>query len=112
MARLYANENFPLPAVEALRQMGHDVQTTGEAGQAGVAVSDEQVLTYAITEERAVLMLNRRHFIRLHFEKPRHTGIIVCTFNPDFIELARRINEGLAGAPLLAGKLLRVSRAA
>lgn len=30
MARLYANENFPLPAVEELRRLGHDVLTTYE----------------------------------------------------------------------------------
>lgn len=35
MARLYANENFPLPAVEVLKNLGHDVLTMLEAGQAG-----------------------------------------------------------------------------
>ena len=25
MARFYANENFPLPTVEELRRLGHDV---------------------------------------------------------------------------------------
>lgn len=28
MARLYSNENFPLPVVVALRALGHDVVTT------------------------------------------------------------------------------------
>lgn len=31
MARLYANENFPLRVVEALRQLGHDVLTVHHA---------------------------------------------------------------------------------
>jgi len=35
MARLYANENFPLQVVEELRRAGHDVLTTREAGKAG-----------------------------------------------------------------------------
>ena len=35
MARLYANENFPLPVVEELRRLGHEVLTTYEAGDAG-----------------------------------------------------------------------------
>ena len=35
MARLYANENFPLQAVEELRQLGHDVLTTQETGSIG-----------------------------------------------------------------------------
>jgi hypothetical protein len=43
MARLYANENFPLPAVEALRGLGHDILTTYESGNAGIALPDEQV---------------------------------------------------------------------
>ena len=28
MARLYADEDFPYPVVERLRQLGHDVLTT------------------------------------------------------------------------------------
>jgi hypothetical protein len=32
MARFYADENFPLPAVQMLRRLGHDVLTIGEAG--------------------------------------------------------------------------------
>lgn len=32
MARFYSNENFPLPVVERLRALGHDVLTTYEAG--------------------------------------------------------------------------------
>jgi len=47
MARLYANENFPLPAVEELRRLGHDVLTSYESGRAGQAVPDEDVLAFA-----------------------------------------------------------------
>jgi hypothetical protein len=32
MARLYANENFPLSAVEALRRFGYDAPTTADNG--------------------------------------------------------------------------------
>ena len=52
MARLYANENFPLPAVEALRTFGHDILTTYESGRAGVALPDEEVLAFAVAERR------------------------------------------------------------
>lgn len=38
MARLYADENFPLPVVEALQRLGHDVRTTHEAGQSEQAI--------------------------------------------------------------------------
>lgn len=95
MARLYANENFPLPVVTELRRLGHEVLTIVETGQAGQAVPDEQVLAFAIAEGRAVLTLNRKHFVRLHATQPGHTGIIVCTFDPDFVAQARRIHETL-----------------
>jgi hypothetical protein len=110
MARLYANENFPMATVEELRRLGHEVLTTQEAGQSGLAVSDEQVLIYATTEQRAVLTFNRRHFIRLHAKQPQHAGIIVCTFDPDFARLARRIHEAISAVADLRGQLLRVNR--
>jgi uncharacterized protein DUF5615 len=47
LARLYADENFPLPAVEALRRLGHDVLTAAEAGQAGQGIADDAVLAFA-----------------------------------------------------------------
>jgi Domain of unknown function (DUF5615) len=49
MVRLYANENFPLPAVEALRRFGHDVLTTAHSARAGQAIPDAEVLAFAIT---------------------------------------------------------------
>ena len=64
MADCYANENFPLPVVEVLRELGHNLLTTYESGKAGQAVSDEDVLAFAPAESRIVLTLNRRHFIR------------------------------------------------
>jgi len=36
MARFYSNENFPLPVVEALRAMGHDVLSSLDAGNANL----------------------------------------------------------------------------
>ena len=68
MARLYANENFPLPVVEALRQAGHDVITVAETGKAGQAWPDQDVLEFATHDDRILLTLNRKHFIRLHKE--------------------------------------------
>lgn len=65
MARLYSNENFPLPVVQFLRAFGHDVLTASEAGNADLEIPDEDVLTFAIGNDRAVLTGNRRHFLRL-----------------------------------------------
>jgi hypothetical protein len=40
MAQLYSNENFPLPAVEELRLLGHDMLTIQETGKANQAMAD------------------------------------------------------------------------
>jgi hypothetical protein len=112
MARLYANENFPLPAVEELRRLGHDVLTTYESGQAGQATPDEDVLAFAVTEGRILVTLNRKHFVRLHRERPEHAGIVVCTFDPNFVALAQRIHAALVAQPQMAGQLVRIDRLA
>jgi len=110
MARLYANENFPLPSVEELRRLGHDVLTVLEAGQAGQAMPDEAVLAFAREEERALLTLNRKHFVRLHKAHPDHAGIIVCSFDPDFVGLAHRIHIAIESQAPLRGQLIRINR--
>ncbi|HAZ49118.1 MAG TPA: hypothetical protein DDW76_26710 [Cyanobacteria bacterium UBA11369] len=110
MANLYTDENFPLPVVELLRCFGHDVLTAREAGNANLRIPDEEVLAFAVTNERAVLTRNRRDFMRLHILQPDHARIIVCTEDPDFERLATRINEAIAALETLAGKLIRVNR--
>ncbi len=110
MAQLYANENFPLPVVEELRQLGHDALTTLEAGRAGQAIPDEEVLAFAHVEGRVLLTLNRKHFIRLHRTQPNHAGIIACTYDPNFIGLAHRIHAAIETQTQLSGKLIRINR--
>jgi hypothetical protein len=112
MARLYANENFPLPAVEALRRFGHDVLTTADSARAGQAIPDAEVLALASAELRRVVTLNCRHFIQLHHTTPEHAGIVVCTFDPDFPALALRIHTALEARPQMAGHLVCVNRPA
>lgn len=112
MAELYANENFPLPAVEELRQLGHDVLTVHEVGQAGQSVPDEHVLAFASAKGRALVTLNRKHFIRLHNVNPEHAGIIVCSFDLDFIGQAHRIHAAIESKAELSGELIRVDRPA
>ena len=109
MADLYANENFPLPIVAELRKMGHDVLTTVEAGKANQAIPDEEVLEFARLQNRAVLTLNRKHFVRLHESHGAHAGIIVCTVDLDFSAQAARINNLLRAAGNISGKLIRVN---
>ena len=110
MTRLYSNENFPLPAVEKLRALGHDVLTIQETGKADQAMPDAEVLKFATKETRAVLTLNRRHFIRLHRENPQHAGIIVCTVDTDFAGQAERIHQAIGDQASLTGQLIRVNR--
>jgi hypothetical protein len=110
MARLYSNENFPLPAVEELRQLGHDVLTIQETGKAGQAMTDEEVLDFANKENRILLTLNRRHFIRLHQRKRPHSGIFTCTFDSDFSALAERIDHALREEADFTKKIIRINR--
>ena len=112
MAQIYADENFPLPAVEALRTLGHDVLTSHQAGHAGNAVADEAVLAFTTRERRALVTLNRKHFIRLHLGSPNHSGIVVCTFDSDFAGLAQRIDNALRVQPEPRGVLIRINRPA
>lgn len=91
----YADENFPQPAVEALRSLGHDVLTALESGKAGQAISDDDVLAFAVSQGCVLLTLNRKHFIRLHDEQPNHAAMIVCTFDADFSALAAQIHAAV-----------------
>ncbi|MBD2289265.1 hypothetical protein H6F92_10855 [Microcystis wesenbergii FACHB-1317] len=81
MVCLYVDEQFPLLVVQMLRDFGHNVLT-----------------------------LNRRHFIKLHLEKPNHYGIIVCSEDRDLNGLAQRINDAITKEKSLANKLIRVKR--
>jgi hypothetical protein len=110
MSKLYSNENFPLPVVEELRHLGHDVLTIQETGKAEQALPDEDVLLFAIEKKRTILTLNRKHFVRLHKENPSHAGIIVCSFDPDFIGQAHRIHATIELQKSLSGQLIRINR--
>ena len=110
MAHLYSNENFPAPVIAELRRFGHDALSSREAGNAGRAVPDEEVLAFAIAEGRVLLTINRRHFVCLHAAQPMHAGIIVCTFDPDFTGQAARLDRVLASVPDWRGQLVRVNR--
>jgi hypothetical protein len=112
VARLFGDENFPLPVVEELRRLGHDVVTIQDAGKAGQSLTDKAVLDVACADDRAVLTLNRKHFIRLHETERDHAGIIVCTFDLEFASQAGRIHEAIGEQPLLGGRLVRVNRPA
>lgn len=110
IARLYANENFPLPVVIALRALGHDVLTSSDAGKANEAIPDDRVLRFATENEHAVITHNRLNFIRLHRINPDHWGILVCTADTDFLALAVRIDAQLQTVASLESQLIRINR--
>lgn len=110
MARLFADENFPLPVVEEVRRLGHEVVTINDAGKAGQSLTDEAVLDFAHADDRAVLTLNRKHFVGLHARGREHAGIIVCTFDLDFAAQAQRIHVAIASQAQLSGQLVRINR--
>lgn len=112
MARLYANENFPVEVVKLLRAMGHDVISTHDAGNSNRGIEDGEVLNFAINDRRCVIPLNRTDFVRLHPSVPRHFGIIVCTENRDYQSFAARIDSAIRGEPNLSGKRIKVVRGA
>jgi hypothetical protein len=91
---LYADEDFPLPAVEVLRQLGHDVVTAQEDGR--TATPDPDVLARAHSLGRPVLTHNRRHYERLHRQGADHSGILSATQDTDHPALATRIHAKLA----------------
>ncbi|HYX28922.1 MAG TPA: DUF5615 family PIN-like protein [Pyrinomonadaceae bacterium] len=112
MASFYADENFPQPVVEELRRLGFDVLTMLEDDKANQSLTDEEVLVIAHETKRVLLTANRRDFIQLHRHRPNHSGIVVCTFDPDFRGQARRIARAIEGRTMLEGQLLRVYRPA
>ncbi len=111
MAQFYSNENFDRSAVEKLRELGHDVLTTFEAGNANLGIPDDEVLVFATEQNRTVITFNRKDYIRLHQKHPFHAGIIVCTRNPDPKDLALKIHTAVGGEDiLLKNQLFRIYR--
>jgi predicted nuclease of predicted toxin-antitoxin system len=77
--RLYLDRHIKLQLAEDLRKQGYDVLTTQEAGMD--TAGDEEQLTIAANENRAVLTFNIRDFAPLHEQwtatGQTHAGIIV-----------------------------------
>ncbi|WP_373544254.1 DUF5615 family PIN-like protein [Chamaesiphon sp.] len=109
MISLYADEQFPLPVVERLRIKGYDVLTVKDAGKANQGISDEDVLAFANSQNRAVITQNRRDFIWLHNNRFNHAGIVACTKNLDWDGFTAEIDRVLATRDSIASELVRVN---
>jgi hypothetical protein len=70
--------------------------TIQESGLANRGTPDAQALEVAISQNRAVLTMNRKHFIRLHHGRTDHFVIVVCSADNDAIALATRIDRAVA----------------
>jgi hypothetical protein len=111
MASIDSNENIRIEVVKILRDLGHDVLTSEEAGQANKRIPDELVLAFAILHQRTILTYNRRDYIRLHRTNPAHFGILACKEDHDDQALAHCIHTALdAEGGELPGKLIRINR--
>ena len=109
MASFYTNENFPIKVAQYLREMGHDVLTSQEAGKANQKIPDLEVLDFAARSGRVLLTLNRHDFIQLHEKTTDHAGIVVCTQNVDLRKQAEQIAESVREIEDMRGKLIRIN---
>ena len=79
IARLYCDEDVDARLVEALRRRGYEVVTTVEAGL--LEASDEEQLAYAVSQQRAFVTHNIKHFPGEHKawvkSGRKHWGIII-----------------------------------
>lgn len=91
-AWLYLDEDVDILIATLLRARGFDVHTVHELGQEGR--TDEEQLTFAVSERRVLVTHNRRDFERLAAQyvdtgRP-HAGMILAG-RRDPYELARRL---------------------
>jgi predicted nuclease of predicted toxin-antitoxin system len=109
--RFYTNENIAVQVVVQLRELGHDVLTSLEAGNANRAVPDAEVLAFAAADRGVLVSHNRRDFVRLHQHRTQpHAGMVLCTFDADFRALARRIDQAVAATSDVADQVIRINR--
>lgn len=71
---LFCDQNIMVETVEFLRRLGHDVLSTRDVGLA--LAPDEEVLAFAIQENRILLTYNADFGDIRFFPTGTHTGII------------------------------------
>jgi predicted nuclease of predicted toxin-antitoxin system len=109
MIKLYANEQFPFDAVIELRKLGYDVLTTHDVSKSGKGIADIEVLSFAISLERAVITFDK-DFFKLHRNNPNHCGIILCTENRNYLQLAQIIHTKLSQISQIEKQLVRITK--
>ena len=100
--RLLANENFPLEAVEALRDAGHEVAWIREDSR---GTSDDKILLRAQEENRIVVTFDK-DFGELAFRSklPAQSGVILFRITPKSSQyIAQAAVQALASRDNWAG---------
>lgn len=92
---LYADEDFALPVVKIMQQLGYDVITVQADGR--TSAPDPDVLARAASLGRVVLTYNRRDFERLDRQGAAHCGLVTVKRDKNYPALAARIDAALAG---------------
>jgi predicted nuclease of predicted toxin-antitoxin system len=94
--------------VQILRDYGHDVLTSYEAGQANQGIPDPEVLKFATNQNRILITFNRDDFIDLHRSGMNHSGIIICKDDRNYKGQAKFINDFLQSQTTeLSDRLIR-----
>ena len=96
--------------VVELRQLGYNVLTSYEAGQANQGIPDDEVLSFALKQNLIVITLNRDDFLRLHRSGIEHFGIVICKEDRDYYGQAETLHNYLQSQGSLTNRLLRVKK--
>lgn len=107
--RSVGGEDFPRQVVHNLRFFEPDVVTVQQAGNARL-FDRGCISAFAIVENWAVLIVNRRDFFQLHKLEPKRCGIVGCTRNNGIARQTANMNDGISTAETLRGNVIRVDR--
>lgn len=94
--RLLANENFPLEAINSLRERGHDVVWIRTEAP---GIRDEDVLARARNESRVVVTFDKDFGeLAFHSGLPASSGIILFRITPRSPEFVARLAADAIGS--------------
>ena len=96
--------------VKMLRELGHKVITSYDAGQANKGISDDEVLNYAAKNGLILITFNRDDFIQLHQSGIRHQGIVICKTDRDYQGQVDKLQKYLQTQFSLENRLIRVKK--
>jgi Domain of unknown function (DUF5615) len=96
--------------VICLQQLGYNVLTSYAAGQANQGIPDEAVLAFAQQQNHTVITFNRDDFLKLHRSGVRHSGIIICKDDRDYLGQVQTLHTYLQSQSDLTNRLIRVKK--